>query len=438
MTTAPDEPVVLTIGRAQDCDLVVAHRSVSAHHAELRQAGSQYRIVDLSTKSGTFVNGVRSASQILDEGDTVHVGPVALEFRNGRLEIGIQQQPNQNEPTIIDVPPTSKKTAPTARTLAGIGLGIAGLVALLIVTDSPNRSGNGDEGRPAAFATTTTPETTTTSRTTAVTTTTTTQPAAFATTTTPETTTTSRTTAVTTTTTTQPAGLAPTFPRQSEVGEPDWELLARSIVDVWSPDCEQGGSGTIVLDGSYVLTNAHVAIDQDGTGKQCDLIVGFTDKSTEPPDNYVPAETILFDNDLDLAVLRLIDRISGMPIVAEGRAPIVVQQLELKLGEEISSLGYPAIGGWPITYSKGSASGTINLQGDHDIHGEFIKTTDLEINHGDSGGAIFNSTGQFVGVPTARISAEVVCEDELCSTTSSSVGLIRPSSYAESFLARLP
>lgn len=36
--------------------------------------------------------------------------------------------------------------------------------------------------------------------------------------------------------------------------DPDWELLARSVVDVWSPGCEWGGSGTIVLDGSYVLT----------------------------------------------------------------------------------------------------------------------------------------------------------------------------------------
>ena len=410
MTTAPDEPVTLTIGRAQDCDLVIAHSSVSAHHAELRQAGSQYRIVDLSSKSGTFVNGVRSASQILDEGDTVHVGPIALQFRNGRLEIGIQEQPDQSEPTISDVPSTKEKKAPTARTLAGIGLAIAGLVALLIATGPLNRSGNGDGGPPAAFEATTTPETTATSR----------------------------TIEVTTTTTTQQPALTPSTSVQSGVGEPDWALLSRSIVKVWSPDCEQGGSGTIVLDGSYVLTNAHVVIDLDGTGKQCDLIVGFTDKWTEPPRNFVPAETILFDNDLDLAVLQLIDRISGMPMVAEGRAPIVVQQLELTLGEEISSLGYPAIGGRPITYSKGSASGTINLQGDHGIHGEFIKTTDLEINHGDSGGAIFNSTGQFVGVPTARISAEVVCEDEICSTTSSSVGLIRPSSYAESFQARLP
>ena len=181
-----------------------------------------------------------------------------------------------------------------------------------------------------------------------------------------------------------------------------------------------------------------MAIDLDGTGKKCDLIVGFTDKSTEPPDNYVPAETILVDNDLDLAVLQLIDRISGIPMVAAGRAPIVIQQLELKLGEEISALGYPGVGGLSITYSKGSFSGIIDIQGDQHIHGEFIKTTDLQINPGNSGGATFNSTGQFVGVPTAGHGGEVICEDEVCFAQDSSIGLIRPSSYAERFLARLP
>ncbi len=410
MTTAPDEPVILTIGRAQDCDLVVAHRSVSAHHAELRQAGSQYRIVDLSSNSGTFVNGVRSASQILDEGDTVHVGPVALQFRNGRLEIGIQEQPGQGEPTTSDVPATKGKKAPTVRTLAGIGLAIAGLVALLIATGPLNRSGNGDEGPPAAFETTTAPETAATNR----------------------------TTEVTTTTTTQLPGLAPSTSVQSGAGEPDWALLARSIVDVWSPDCERGGSGTLVLDGSYVLTNAHVVADIDATGKSCDLFVGFTNWWEEPPDNYVQASTVLIDEDLDLALLQLIDPASGKPMVATQRAPINVQDQGLTLGEEISTLGYPGRGTQTITFTRGDNSGTVNLEkSSGNSHGMFLKTT-ANMNPGISGGAAFNSQGQFIGVPTGGFGTEVVCEDELCVADGSSLGLIRPSSYAERFLARLP
>ena len=49
----------LTIGRASDNDLVVAHPSVSAHHAELHFDGEQFLLRDLSSSNGTFVNGER-------------------------------------------------------------------------------------------------------------------------------------------------------------------------------------------------------------------------------------------------------------------------------------------------------------------------------------------------------------------------------------------
>jgi S1-C subfamily serine protease len=226
---------------------------------------------------------------------------------------------------------------------------------------------------------------------------------------------------------------------QAPSQDPDWELLARSIVDIWSPGCEWGGSGTIVLDGSYILTNAHVAENPDGSGTMCDLNVGFTDRFTDPPDNYLPAEVVLLDADIDLAVLRLNDRVSGKPTTAWGRAPIDIQHQSLKLGEPISALGYPGVGGLSITYSEGSVSGTITIPADNKGGtGEFIKTTDLNLNHGNSGGAAFNSTGQFVGIPTAGFGAEVVCEDEACIVEGSSVGLIRPSSFARALLDQIP
>ena len=235
-----------------------------------------------------------------------------------------------------------------------------------------------------------------------------------------------------------PPGVAPTISVQSGTGEPDWALLARSIVDVWSPDCGWGGSGTIVLDGSYVLTNAHVVTGIDTTGKSCDLLVGFTNWWEEPPDNYVHANTVLIDEDLDLAVLQLIDPATGKPMVATQRAPINVQDQGLTLGEEINTLGYPGRGAETITFTRGDNSGTVDLEkSSGSMHGMFLKTT-ANMNPGVSGGAAFNSQGQFVGVPTGGFGTEVVCEDELCVADGSSLGLIRPSSYAERFLARLP
>ena len=49
----------LRIGRAEDNDIVVADPAVSRHHAELRNVGGQYHLVDLGSNNGTFVNGQR-------------------------------------------------------------------------------------------------------------------------------------------------------------------------------------------------------------------------------------------------------------------------------------------------------------------------------------------------------------------------------------------
>lgn len=48
---------LLTIGRGQDCDLVLPDTQVSRRHAELRRHGDQWFIVDLGSTNGTFVGG---------------------------------------------------------------------------------------------------------------------------------------------------------------------------------------------------------------------------------------------------------------------------------------------------------------------------------------------------------------------------------------------
>jgi ABC-type multidrug transport system ATPase subunit/pSer/pThr/pTyr-binding forkhead associated (FHA) protein/prepilin signal peptidase PulO-like enzyme (type II secretory pathway) len=65
----------LRIGREPDNDLVVSDLGVSRHHAELRKSSDgRYRIIDLGSHNGTFVNGEQINSATLTERDIVSIG----------------------------------------------------------------------------------------------------------------------------------------------------------------------------------------------------------------------------------------------------------------------------------------------------------------------------------------------------------------------------
>ena len=73
------------IGRVPDNDIVVPHVSVSRHHAELRTTPGGYRIVDLGSHNGTFVNEQRVTEAALAEGDSVGFGDTTFRLAGGEL-----------------------------------------------------------------------------------------------------------------------------------------------------------------------------------------------------------------------------------------------------------------------------------------------------------------------------------------------------------------
>jgi cytochrome P450/NADPH-cytochrome P450 reductase len=73
------------IGRVPDNDIVVPHLSVSRHHAELRTTPGGYRIVDLGSHNGTFVNEQRVTAAVLADGDTVGFGDTTFRLSGGEL-----------------------------------------------------------------------------------------------------------------------------------------------------------------------------------------------------------------------------------------------------------------------------------------------------------------------------------------------------------------
>jgi hypothetical protein len=71
----------VVIGRSRDCDIQVADSNVSRRHAEVRQEGAAYWVVDLDSTNGTEVNGRRLKRAKLRPGDTITVGATELVFR---------------------------------------------------------------------------------------------------------------------------------------------------------------------------------------------------------------------------------------------------------------------------------------------------------------------------------------------------------------------
>jgi hypothetical protein len=73
----------LTVGRASDCDLVLAQDNfVSAHHARLSRNGGGYWVEDLGSTNGTLLNGRRVLARApLRRGDRLQVGRTTLELR---------------------------------------------------------------------------------------------------------------------------------------------------------------------------------------------------------------------------------------------------------------------------------------------------------------------------------------------------------------------
>jgi Protein of unknown function (DUF3662)/FHA domain len=69
------------IGRSKDCDIQIPDPNVSRRHAEVRQEGAAYWVVDLDSTNGTEVNGRPQKRAKLRQGDRITLGSTELVFR---------------------------------------------------------------------------------------------------------------------------------------------------------------------------------------------------------------------------------------------------------------------------------------------------------------------------------------------------------------------
>ncbi len=145
---------------------------------------------------------------------------------------------------------------------------------------------------------------------------------------------------------------------------------------------EQGlGSGVIVSDDGYIVTNNHVVEKAD------DLMVLLGDK------RKLPAKLIGTDPKTDLAVIKI--DATGLPTLPWGNS------VTLQVGELVLAVGNPFGLNQTVTMGIISAVGRANV-GIVDYE-NFIQT-DAAINPGNSGGALVNLQGQLIGINTAIFS----------------------------------
>ncbi|MBI5904697.1 MAG: DegQ family serine endoprotease [Deltaproteobacteria bacterium] len=140
------------------------------------------------------------------------------------------------------------------------------------------------------------------------------------------------------------------------------------------------GSGFIVSEDGYILTNNHVVEKAD------EVTVTLLDKEE------FKAKVIGNDPKTDIALIKIESR-KKLPHVALGDSDA------LDVGEWVVAIGNPFGLGHTVTTGIVSAKGRIIGSGPYD---DFIQT-DASINPGNSGGPLFNLKGEVVGINTAII-----------------------------------
>lgn len=73
----------ITIGRLSTNDVVISDSNVSRRHAELKQEGTSWKLVDLGSTNGTMVNGKLGREHTIRNGDRISFGTSELEFKAG-------------------------------------------------------------------------------------------------------------------------------------------------------------------------------------------------------------------------------------------------------------------------------------------------------------------------------------------------------------------
>lgn len=153
------------------------------------------------------------------------------------------------------------------------------------------------------------------------------------------------------------------------------------------------GSGFIINEDGYILTNYHVVeLAISNNTKDVTVILSNGEE--------VAAKVVNYDQNRDIAMVKLADG-TKVPAVAE-----LGDSDGLYVGQEVVAIGTPLGKNFAQTLTKGIVSGVNrNLTTEGGNTGDYIQT-DAAINSGNSGGPLINTKGEVIGINTAKLSGQ--------------------------------
>lgn len=152
------------------------------------------------------------------------------------------------------------------------------------------------------------------------------------------------------------------------------------------PEQRASGSGVIISDDGYIVTNNHVVENAD------EITVTLSNKKT------YKAKVIGTDPSYDLSVIKI--ETSGLPFLLYGNSD------DVKIGQWVLAIGYPLNLETTVTAGIVSAKArSLGLNKDKNGNAQggvesFIQT-DAAVNMGNSGGALVNTEGKLIGINSA-------------------------------------
>lgn len=181
-----------------------------------------------------------------------------------------------------------------------------------------------------------------------------------------------------------------------------------------------GGCSGTILDEGLILTNFHCVGQTDLYGPNADfpdmrhgdfyhpqgwLAVAINENPRKLPVVKYVARYMTGNPDQDIAVLQIfrhLDQSEPLPRVLPIVPNILTDSDSVEIGDEVSVIGFPGLGGATVTFTEGSIAGF--LDDDADGVADWFKTSAL-INAGNSGGTAVNARGEVIGIPSMSRSA---------------------------------